>query len=102
MKEIKKKTLKLSRGIVRLTVEWFLRRENNRWLGWKWILLKEYVFSMEGKMAAGAFGHAGIVGETATLTVSYFSVFFFGGGGHNTAMQLGCITISCDGVNFFG
>ena len=24
-----------SRGTVRLSVEWFLSRENNRWLGWK-------------------------------------------------------------------
>ena len=32
------------RGIVRLTVEWFLRRENNQWLGWKWITQSIRIF----------------------------------------------------------
>ena len=54
-----------SRGIVRLTVEWFLRRENNRWLGWKRISPSIPVFSMEGKMAVEHLGALGTMGETA-------------------------------------
>ena len=33
--EISTKNILSPRGIVRLTVEWFLSRENNRWFGWK-------------------------------------------------------------------
>ena len=51
-------TNKSPRGIVRLTVEWFLSQDNNQWPGWKWILLKTDTLSMEDKTAAGAFGHA--------------------------------------------
>ena len=35
-----------------------MRPENNRWLRWKRITQSIYVFSMEGKTAAGAFGRA--------------------------------------------
>ena len=40
-----------------LTVQWLMRRENNRWLGWKRIVL-----SMEDKMTAGTCA-LGIMGE---------------------------------------
>ena len=45
------KNTELARGIVRLTVEWFMRRENVDGLDGNG-LLKTYVFSMEDKMAA--------------------------------------------------
>ena len=40
---------------MRVTEEWFLSRENNRWLGRNG-LLKRYALSVQVKMAAGAFG----------------------------------------------
>ena len=41
-----------------------LRRENNRWLGWK-RFLKTYALSMKDKMAAEELGVLGIMGEVA-------------------------------------
>ena len=44
-----------------MAVEWFLRRENSRWLGWKRITRKIHTSSMEDKMAAGALRALGIM-----------------------------------------
>ena len=41
-----------------------LRRENNRWLGWKRFLIT-YALSMEDKMAVGELGALGFMGEMA-------------------------------------
>ena len=42
--EISTKRYLITKRIVRLTVEWFLSRENNRWLGWKRITQSIRIF----------------------------------------------------------
>ena len=45
------KTIKSPGGIVRLTVERFISRENNLWLGWKWITQNKR--TLDGKYNGG-------------------------------------------------
>ena len=71
------------RGIVRLIVEWFLRRENNRWLGWK----RDCKYHLPIKWQMALLGAPGLRAVTievsvtatrtpvhcSTLTIQYFS-----------------------------
>ena len=59
-------------GIVRLTVEWFMSRESNRWLGWKRIIQKHTYFRWKIKWRLEHLGALGIMGETAPLQFSRF------------------------------
>ena len=58
-----------------MIVQLFLRRENNRWLGWKRIT--QNILSMEDKMAAGAFGRARNCGRDGMRTEQRNMLLFF-------------------------
>ena len=68
----------LLKGIVRLTVEWFLRRENIRWLGWNTDYKrhsKDTNFRRKIKWRLEVWGALGIMGESVPL----FSILSFHG-----------------------
>ena len=68
LKEAPKNT-QPSRGIVRLTVDWFPRRENNWWLGWKRIT--QSIRHWKVKWRLEHLGALGTMGETVPLIQSF-------------------------------